>query len=219
MGLIMLNQNLEFLKQLAKGIVGIFGKRCEVVIHDFSDITQSVVHIEGHVTHRSVGAPVTSTMMRMLEEFGNQVPDKIAYKITADDGKVLRCASIFLRNESGELEGCLAINFCINDFMFFSQAFSDFTFVSNDTRNSANSEYPVHFSSKPLNSMESIIDAMVSRHEKPAAMMNKAEKKEIVGKLDKAGVFSVKGSINYLAKVFGASKYTIYNYLKEVRQN
>ena len=215
----MLNQNLEFFKQLAKGIVGIFGKRCEVVIHDFSDITRSVVHIEGNVTNRSVGAPVTSTMMRMLDEFGDQVPDKIAYKITTEDGKVLRCASIFLRNDSGELEGCIAINFNISDFMFFSQAFTDFTFLSNGTSNSTNKESLVYFSEKPAKSMESTIDAIVSQHEKSPAMMNKTEKKEIVGKLDKAGVFSVKGSINYLANVFGASKYTIYNYLKEVRQN
>jgi predicted transcriptional regulator YheO len=103
--------------------------------------------------------------------------------------------------------------------MFFSQAFSDFTFMSNATGNSTNGEALVHFSNKPTQSMESIIDAMVSQQEKPPAMMTKAEKKEVVGKLDKTGVFSVKGSINYLAKVFGASKYTIYNYLKEVRQN
>ena len=113
----MRKQNLEFLKRMAKGIVAVFGKRCEVVIHDFSDITRSVVHIEGNVTNRSVGAPVTSTMMRMIDEFGDQVPDKIAYKITTEDGKVLRCASIFLRDESGELEGCIAINFNISDFM------------------------------------------------------------------------------------------------------
>ena len=66
--------------------------------------------------------------------------------------------------------------------------------------------------------MESIIDATVTRHGKPPAMMDKAEKKEIVRKLDKAGVFMVKGSVNYLAKVFGASRYTVYNYLKEVRE-
>ena len=215
----MLRQNLEFLIRVAKGIVSVFGKRCEVVIHDFSDITQSVVHIEGNVTNRSVGAPVTSTMMRMLEEFGDQVPDKIAYKITTEDGKVLRCASIFLRNDCGDVEGCLAINFNISDFMFFSQAFSDFTFMSNATSNGTNGEALVHFSNKPTQSMESIIDGMVIQHEKLPAMMNKAEKKEIVSKLDKAGVFTVKGSIDYLAKVFGASKYTIYNYLKEVRQN
>ncbi|MCP4622786.1 MAG: transcriptional regulator [bacterium] len=215
----MMQQNLELLKRIAGGIVSVFGKRCEVVIHDFSDITRSVVHIEGNVTNRSVGAPVTGTMMRMLEEFGDQVPDKTAYKITTEDGKVLRCATIFLRNESGELEGCLAINFNISDFMFFSQAFSDFTFLSTGAGSGTNGESLVHFSKKPTKSMESIIDAAVSRHAKPPAMMNKAEKKEIVGKLEKAGVFSVKGSIDYLAKVFGASKYTVYNYLKEVRLN
>lgn len=204
---------------MAKGIVGVFGKRCEVVIHDFSDITRSVVHVEGNVTNRSVGAPVTSTMMRMLDEFGDQVPDKVAYKITTEDGKVLRCASIFLRDESGAVEGCLAINFSINDFMLLSQVFSDFSFLSNSNSQDTRDDSVVHFSKKPAQSMESIIDNIVNQHEKPPAMMNKAEKKEIVAKLDKAGVFAVKGSINYLANVFGASKYTIYNYLKEVRQN
>jgi predicted transcriptional regulator YheO len=211
-------KNFEMLKQIAKGIVGVFGDRCEVVIHDFADITQSVVHIEGNVTNRSVGAPVTSTMMRMLDEFGDQVPDKIAYKITTEDGKVLRCASMFLRDDSGRLDGCLAINFNINDFMFFSQAFSDFTFMSNDIDIGTQNGSLVHFSKKPAESMESVIDATVAQKGKPPAMMDKAEKKEIVHKLDKAGVFMVKGSVNYLARVFGASRYTVYNYLKEVRE-
>ncbi len=216
-------KNFIILKGIARGIVGVFGERCEVVIHDFIDITQSVVHIEGNVTNRSVGAPVTSTMMRMLDEFGDRVPDKIAYKITTKDGKVLRCASIFIRNESGRLEGCLAINFNVSDFMFFSQAFSDFTFMSNSDRsgtiNGTNGDTLVHFPKKPAESMESIIDATVTQHGKPPAMMDKAEKKEIVHKLDKTGVFMVKGSVNYTARVFGVSMYTVYNYLKEVREN
>lgn len=122
-------------------------------------------------------------------------------------------------DESGELEGCIAINFNISDFMFFSQAFSDFTFMSNNNENGANSGSLVSFPRKPAESMESIIDATVSQQGKLPAMMDKAERKEIVRKLDKAGVFMIKGSIDYLAKVFGASRYTIYNYLKEVRVN
>jgi len=216
-------KNFKMLKKIAKGIVGVFGERCEVVIHDFSDITQSVVHIEGNVTNRSVGAPVTSTMLRMLEDFGDQVPDKIAYKITTEDGKILRCASMFIRDESGRLEGCLAINFNISDFMFFSQAFSDFTFIPNSvssgTIDGPSNGSMVHFPNKPAESMESIIDATVTKHGKPPAMMDKAEKKAIVHKLDKAGVFMVKGTVNYLARVLGASKYTVYNYLKEVRES
>ena len=168
---------IEMLKGIAKGIVGVFGERCEVVIHDFSDITLSVVHIEGNVTNRTAGAPVTSTMMRMLKEFGDQVPDKIAYKITTEEGKVLRCASMFMRDDTGKLEGCLAINFNISDFRFFIQAFSDFAFMSQKKDNGTNNGAIVQFSKKPAESMESIIDASVVQKGKPISTMDKAEKK------------------------------------------
>ncbi|MDJ0782608.1 MAG: PAS domain-containing protein [Desulfosarcinaceae bacterium] len=210
-----LNQ-LETLRRMASGIVGVFGERCEVVIHDFSDLARSVVHIEGDVTHRSVGAPVTSTMKRMLDEFGDRVPDKVAYKITTEDGKVLRCASIFLRDQQGRLTGCLSINFNISDFMFFAQAFADFTSLPGDNGGSGGATR-VDFSQKPERSMETIVDDTVTRRGKPPAMMDRADRTEIVRRLESAGVFMVKGSVNYLARVLGVSPYTVYSYLKEVR--
>jgi len=212
-------KSLETLKRIAKGIVGVFGNRCEVVIHDFTDIMQSVIHIEGNVTNRQAGAPITSTLARMVDEFGDSVPDRIAYKITTEEGKVLRCASIFLRDDAGKLEGCLAINFDVSDFMFFQQAFSDFTFLTVTSAIGSGEESLVEFSKKPSASMESIIDDTIAREGKLPAMMDKTKKKTIVRKLDKAGVFAVKGSVNYLARALGASRYTIYNYLKEVRKN
>jgi predicted transcriptional regulator YheO len=208
----------ELLKRLAKGIQGVFGERCEVAIHDFSNMDHSVAYIEGDVTHRSVGAPVTRTMRRMLDKFGDRVPDKIAYKITTENGKVLRCASVFVRDAEGRLEGCLAINFDISDFMFFSRAFSDFIF-SPDGGDDAGRDTLVDFSQPPALSMETLIDATVAGRGKPPAMMDKPEKLEIVRKLENSGVFMVKGSVNYLARVLGASRFTVYNYLKEIRGN
>jgi predicted transcriptional regulator YheO len=207
----------ELLQRLAKGIQAVFGERCEVVIHDFSDLTRSVVHIEGDVTHRSVGAPVTPTMMRMLDLDGGGVPDKIAYKITTEDGKVLRCASIFVRDVDGRPAGCLSINFDISDFMFFSRAFSDFISIP-DGGEDASQGTRVDFSQPPAHSMEAIIDATVTSRGKPPAMMDKPEKLEIVRKLENRGVFMVKGSVNYLARILGASRFTVYNYLKEIRR-
>jgi predicted transcriptional regulator YheO len=212
-------KSLETLKRIAKGIVGVFGNRCEVVIHDFTDITQSVIHIEGNVTNRRVGAPITTTLAQMMDDFGDDVPDRIAYKITTEEGKVLRCASIFQRNQAGKLEGCLAINFDVSDFMFFQQAFSDVTFLSVTNGSGPDEASLAQFAKKPSASMESIIDTTVAKEGKLPAMMDKRLKKAIVRKLDKAGVFMVKGSVNYLARALGASRYTIYNYLKEVRKN
>ena len=65
--------------------------------------------------------------------------------------------------------------------------------------------------------MESVIDTTVAECGKLPAAMDKAEKNDLIRKLDRAGVFMIKGSVEYLAKVFGASRYTIYSYLKEVR--
>jgi predicted transcriptional regulator YheO len=66
--------------------------------------------------------------------------------------------------------------------------------------------------------MKSVIDAMLVEYNKVPAMMDRDEKKQIVRKLDKSGVFSIKGAVLYLAKVLGVSRYTIYSYLKEVRE-
>jgi len=212
-------QNMDLLQRIAKGIVAIFGSRCEVVIHDFSDITHSLVHIEGNVTNRRPGAAPTNTMMRMLNEFGDQVPDKLGYRITTEDGKVLKCATMFVRDTKGRLEGCLAINFNITDFIYFARTFDDFTSIPGSPDNGSPGDSPVSFTSKPAENMQQMIDSMVAIQGKVPASMDKSEKKEIVRKLDKAGVFIIKGSVNYLAKVFGASRYTVYNYLKEVRDD
>ena len=80
---IMLERNLEFFKRLAKGIVSVFGERCEVVLHDFKDVTQSLVYMEGNLTNRAIGAPITDLTYRLINEFGDQVPS--GYKKNIED--------------------------------------------------------------------------------------------------------------------------------------
>jgi predicted transcriptional regulator YheO len=212
----MLERNLEFLKRLAKGIVSVFGERCEVVIHDFSDVTRSLVHIEGNVTNRSIGAPITDLVYRLVNEFGDQVPDKIGYKSTTDDGKAIKCSTIFVRDESGKPEGCICVNFDVSDFIFLSTSFSEYNPLREDNGNRRHKEE--HFSKSFPETMESVIESTISEHGKMPSMMDKEEKKQLVQRLDRAGVFLMKGAVKYLAKVFGSSQYTIYNYLKEVRE-
>jgi len=207
----------ESSKRLADAIVAVFGERCEVVIHDFSDMARSVVYIAGNVTNRSVGAPITDLPFRLLKEFGNKVPDKIGYKNTAGNGKFLKCSTVFLRDQKGKVEGCLCINFNVTDFVFLSTVFSDFSSLNQSSDREELFTPQEHYSKSFAETVESVIDTMVAESGKSPATMDKAERKELIRKLDRAGVFMIKGSVDYLAKVFGASRYTIYNYLKEVR--
>ena len=207
-------ENLEFLKRMAKAIAAVLGKRAEIVIHDFSQMETSIVHIEGSVTNREVGAPITDLVFHMLSEFGPDVPDKLGYKNTTDDGKILKCSTVFVRDDQGQPEGCLCINFDITDFIYLSNAFTEFTFSSEDKPNGTQAErYTQTFSE----TMESVIDKAIAACGKVPAMMDKEEKKAVIHKLDQSGLFMIKGSVNYLAKVIGVSRYTVYNYINEVR--
>jgi predicted transcriptional regulator YheO len=213
----MQEKNLEFLKRLAKGITTTFGERCEVVIHDFTDITKSLVYLEGSVTQRSVGAPITDLVYKLVNEFGNNAPDKLGYKNTLDNGKVLKCSTMFVRDGAGKIEGCLCINFDVTDFMFLSKAFAEYN--PNPAANGAENDHLKETYAKNFpETMESVIDAMLAEYHKVPSMMDRDEKKQIVQKLDKSGVFTIKGAVIYLAKVLGVSRYTIYSYLKEVRE-
>jgi predicted transcriptional regulator YheO len=208
---------LESLKRLADGILAVFGDRCEVVIHDFSNMARSVVYIAGNVTNRSLGAPITDLPFRLLKEFGSKVPDKIGYKNTTGNGKFLKCSTVFLRDQKGRVEGCLCVNFDVTDFVFMSKVFSDFNALTQASDREASFTAQEHYTKSFAETMESVIDTAVAESGKVPATMDKAEKKDFIRKLDRAGVFMIKGSVGYLAKVFGASRFTIYNYLKEVR--
>ena len=214
----MQKKNLIFLKQLAKGISAILGDRCECVIHDFTDITKSVIHMEGNVTDRSVGAPITDLVYKLVNDFGDDAPDKLGYKNTLDGGKVLKCSTMFVRDDDGKIEGCFCINFDVRDFIFLSKAFSEFNPLNSTANGAAATQMKEHYAKNFPETMESVIDGMLADYPKVPAMMDRDEKKQIVQKLDKSGVFAIKGAVVYLAKVLGVSRYTIYSYLKEVRE-
>jgi len=213
-------KTLGLLKNLAKGIVSVFGDRCEVVIHDFSDLKQSLVHIEGNITNRPLGSPIPDMLYRLIKEFRDDAPDKFGYKSTTSDGKVLKCSTNMIRDDEGRLEGCLCINFNVTDFTYLATAFNDFTFLGSknggDQAGTGGSEQS-NSSSNFAESMESAIDFAIADHGKVPSMMEKSDKLEIMEKLDKDGVFMIKGSVDYMARALGSSRYTIYNYLKQIR--
>ncbi len=61
------------------------------------------------------------------------------------------------------------------------------------------------------------IDFAVADYGKIPSMMDKSDRLAILQKLDKEGVFMIKGSVEYISRVLGSSRYTIYNYLKQIR--
>jgi predicted transcriptional regulator YheO len=61
------------------------------------------------------------------------------------------------------------------------------------------------------------VDKAIQECGKPAALMERTEKLEVVHTLEGEGIFLIRGAVDYVADVLGVSRPTIYNYLSELK--
>lgn len=195
---------------LIKGIAKTFGQNCEVVLHDYNQLEHSIVAIEnGHITGRKVGDPTTNLGLVVLKEGAEKNHDMHNYMTTTKDGKVLKCSSIYIKDEDGETVGAICINFNITDFVMASNIINDFVRTEDQVKETY---------SKDINDiLEALLEEALDVVGKPMPFMDKEDRLKALKFLDDKGVFMVRHSIERVAQFFDVSKYTIYNYLEEIR--
>jgi predicted transcriptional regulator YheO len=203
------------LKNVAAATSQTFGRNCEIAIHDFNLLPNSLIHIEGKVTKRKPGAPITDLVVRKLRREGNNVTDIYNYKTIAKNGDVIKSSTAFIRDSSGEVIGAFCINFRIVDYLNAISMIQEFTQLSN-THGEARIET---FASSLNETIESMLEKAIKLAGKQPATMTKEEKVSLVATLEYEGAFLIKGSVGFIAKAMGVSIYTVYNYLKEVRSS
>ena len=82
---------------IAGVVVRTFGHLCEVAVHDFRDLEHSLIHIEGSLTGRKPGAPITNIVTKAWRQGGNGVEDIVAYPTSTPSGKTLKSSTSFIR--------------------------------------------------------------------------------------------------------------------------
>lgn len=215
-----MHPELEKLIPLAESIYANFGKNTEVVIHDLRHPENSVVYVLGNVTKRTIGAPATNLILETLRndhERADNVPpihNICCYKTVTKDGKILRSSSTFFRDDAGEIIGCLCINYDITDFLHCNRLIEEFTAFPDTELKTEGKEF---FANHVKENLEDIVLSVVQRSTVPVDIMAKEDKLEMMRIFEEKGVFLVKGAIEYVAEVLNVSRYTIYNYLDEIR--
>lgn len=205
---------LAALIPVAEGIRANFGGSCEVVIHDLEKPESALIYIAGNITGRKLGAPITNLVLEKLKKPSNEVNDLIGYETTTKDNKTLKSSTIFIRDEHGKIIGCLCINFDMTNILTsikILESFTSFNLVDNPTKE--------EFSYDVNEVMEAMVEGIFKEYPKPKTLMEKDDKVYIVKQLEDKGVFLIKGAIEYVANSLGVSRYTIYNYLDEIRAN
>ncbi|RKD27958.1 Predicted transcriptional regulator YheO, contains PAS and DNA-binding HTH domains [Caminicella sporogenes DSM 14501] len=208
-----LNPILKSYIPIVEGIARTFGRNCEVVLHDFSKMNSSIIAIEnGHVTGRSIGSPMTEEGLRAVRK--KNIDNIINYTGKTADGRLLKSSTMFIKDENDEVIGCLCINFDISELFIARRVFDDI--MQTDINESEKIAEEV-IGNKVNDVLTDIVKNTLKQMGKPVAYMSKEEKVNIVKKLDQQGAFLIKGAIDYVAKVLCVSRYTIYNYLDEIR--
>ena len=204
---------LVALKKLVPGLARALGNNVEVVLHEFSHPENSVIAMAGNVTGRQVGAPLTDLILRHLRQ-GTLNEDLINYPSCTSNGKELKSSTLLIRDEQEQVIGCLCINLDITKWLLAKSVIGGYchTEALSDERSEA-------FTPDIESFLFSSIEQAVEQQDIPVALMKKSPKIQVVKELDEQGVFLLRGAVAKIAKSLHVSRYTVYNYLEEIRNS
>jgi predicted transcriptional regulator YheO len=207
-----IKEELNVLVSLIRCIAAQFGEKCEVVLHDLTNGYEStIIAIEnGSITGRNVGDCGSNLGLEVLRGTA-QDGDRYNYITQTKSGKILRSSSTYIKNSKGEVIGAICMNFDISDFMVAENTLRSITMHSLDQ------EVKEVF----VNDVNDLLDYLLQECQKtigkPVSHMSKEDKLKAVQFLDNKGAFLVKKSGDKVCQFLDISKFTLYNYLDEIR--
>ena len=200
---------------VVEGLGKTLGRHFEVVLHDLANKESSVIAIEnGHITKRQEGSPPTDLLIDLInnKEFDDNM--KLNYFTHTDEGKPLKSSTFLIRNNEGEIIGALCMNIDLTSIKVGREFLENLEEVD---KSQELDESPEKFPENVESFMDIIIENSLEKVNKPINLLSKEDKLKIVSYLDKNQIFNIKGAVARLANKLKVSRFTIYNYIDEVR--
>jgi predicted transcriptional regulator YheO len=206
---------IEAYKSIVDGIALFMGPFCEVALHSLEDPEKAIVKIVNrHHTNRDVGSMLTDHGAQVLLDYHeNHNHITSCYTTMSGKGEPMRSVFTVITND-GKAIGLLGINF--NMKVPLSEFISTFSLFNNCAQQVA-----VEQPQKTTNTVEDLIhnavSGVVGQISTDASIPNHEKNKYIVFGLHKNGIFDIKGSVMMVAEELHLSKFTIYSYIRELK--
>lgn len=208
---------LDYVAALVPSLARALGPGNEVVLHDLSRLPNSIVAIEGDLTGRAVGGPITDLALRQLRahDAGNQYQ----YRTTLPDGRIMRSSTIFLKDASDVPVGCLCFNSDLTPWLEVERVVRSYIGEGRLPARQA-AEVGGEMFVRTVDELAStMIRAALDSVGVPVPLMQKQHKLAAVRELDARGLFLIRDAVDVAARALGVTRYTIYNYLNEIRSS
>lgn len=210
---------LDALCGTADGIAKIFGESCEVVIHSLEDLRHSAIKIvNGHVTGRQIGSPLTDLGVEMITKANTITSDVIGpYYNRTDKGKLLKSVTVLVRNPRQKLIGffCINIDLSAAVLQFPAKVFSPQGKIESSSE--VTDQLTEHFPSNVQNLISEIFKLVSRGVNEDKKISNTERHRMVVSELYKRGIFNIKGAVDFVAGELGVSRYTVYNHVREAK--
>ena len=199
------------LKQTADAVHTLFGPNCEIAIHDMVDLQKSLVYLKGDVTGRTIGAPATNMLVKLLQQSSEKADHKHNYKSVTADGRCLKSSATIIKNSSGKAVAAFCIN--LDTTSYFNAIQSLLPFIHDlDTGIYPSKET---FADSPGDTVRTLFGQAVEYIGTQPDAMSIEEKTRFIRKMKHNGVFQFKGAVEEVSRLMDVTKCTVYNYLKK----
>ncbi len=211
-----IEQEMPFFTTLLKVLKNQFGPESEFILHDWSKgYDHSVVAIEnGHITNRKIGDCGSNLGLEVIR--GTATSDmKCNYVTKTRDGKVLLSSTMYIKNDEGQALGALCINTDVSKKIEIKE-YLDRCLPDELNKKESSEEF---FATNVSDLLLYLIDEGIKKIGKPVCEMTKEDKMEVLRFLDNKGALLINKSGTKICQVLEMSKYTLYNYLDEIREH
>lgn len=218
-----------------------FGSNCEIILHDLTkDYNHTIVDIRnGHITDRNIGDCGSNLGLEVLRGTV-QEGDRYNYVVYTRDGKILRSSTMFIKNDEGNVIGCLCINLDITETVRLEEFLKRYnsyeieednaqSILPTSKKHAEANTVPSDSSSNPpsdsevfANNITEVLEFLIAQADKragkPVDELSREEKIEFVRYLDQKGAFLVTKSSERICEHLKVSRFTLYNYLDLIRK-
>lgn len=205
---------LKSFENMIDGLGTYLGEGYELVLLSLENLETSVVKIiNGSLSGRKVGSPITDLTLQLLGQIeNNESHPSYCYFNKSKNGALIRSTTIPITGENNHIIGLICVNF------YTDTAFSSFLsqFIPNVRElamiNAPSETFSENIDELILNSINIAKDMIL-----PDASISSVNKnKEIVSLLYQKGIFNLKDSVVKVAELLNISKNTVYMHIRNL---
>ena len=209
-------QSMEALKPyfvIADFIAEFIGPHCEVVLHSLDSVGSSVVHIvNGHLTNRTLGSPMTDLGVKQVAEMRRTGHLSTgSYFTHGRDGSLFKSISCGCSGVDGHLIGFLCIN------MNLDRPFPEIIKTLMPGLTDQDKVLSEQFNHSMDDLLDSVTEEVINEVAADRSIPLKQKNRCVVHELYDRGIFQMKGAPQHIADKLNVTKHSVYKYYREVK--